>query len=307
MFLERPGERSFAPPYRATNARLNGFVLRGNRDEMQRLCDRSLNWPGVRRPVFEAMTASVLLTVERMEVRLPAGVAGVLPVREVAVWIPVQHPGGLGFFLPYVYIDTDYGLFTGRDALGFPKSYAEFPVFADNFRRPDSFAADVFALRRFAATERLRLRRLLEIESTVLRSAPPLPEESADFEEPAREIARQLLGGFAQQGRGPVHRGEIAGRVFSWLTRTIPLILLKEHRDAEAPQRACFRRLVSVPAKVDRVRGLGWLPDRYTVRCADLESEPLHLLIPEQSVEWPRAFYLDFDFSISSGAYLHAG
>lgn len=316
MFIERSGERSFAPPYQASNVRLNGYVLRGNIEEMQRLCDLNLNWVGGgRSPIFSPLSANVLLTIESMDVRLPKGMAGILPVREIAVWIPVQHPGGVGFFVSHMYIDTDFGMFTGRDVLGFPKSYVNFEAFPGDYRRPNAFAANVFALRRFAAEERLSMRRLMDVDLSRSHDISP-PPESEDPEEFAQEIAKLLLG---QQGDGEpaeamdtstlnparTTRGVIAGRVFGWLARPIPVILLKEHRDAEDPGKACFRRLVSVSANLDQVRRLGWLPGEYRIRFAELDSEPLHRLIPPQSVEWPRAFYMDFDFSIGAGAYLY--
>lgn len=311
MFIERTGARSFAPPYQAANVRLNGFVLRGNTDEIQRLCDRNLNWPGSRRrTVFRPVSSNVLLTVEQMDVRLPDGVAGILPVREMAVWIPVQHPGGLGLFVSHMYIDSDYGMYTGRDVLGFPKSYVEFDRFAEDYRRPESYEARVFALRRFASDERLGLNSFFKIQHKARRHSDPIPQ-AKNSEEVAQEIAKLLLGeqlaGSEPAAVVPrvVTRGVIAGRVLGWLARPIPVILLKQHRDAVNPSEACFRRLVTAPAKMDQVRRLGWLPGEYELHFAELESEPLHRLITPQVVEWPRAFCMDFDFSIGSGEYLY--
>ena len=55
----------------------------------------------------------------------------------------------------------------------------------------------------------------------------------------------------------------------------IPLVFLKQFRDAQNTHKACYQRLIEAPLKVELFYEGGFFPEPYTLHIADLDSPPL--------------------------------
>ncbi len=85
----------------------------------------------------------------------------------------------------------------------------------------------------------------------------------------------------------------------------VPMLLLKQFRDAHEPGAACYQAVIWVDMVVSEFRGGGLLPADYQVKVEDLDGEPImrELGVPESCR--PRlAFWLDFDFVVQLGQIL---
>ena len=95
-------------------------------------------------------------------------------------------------------------------------------------------------------------------------------------------------------------------RFFAQLAdETLPVLLLKQFRDAAVQAAACYQAVVLVETTVSHFRGGGLLQPGYTVEVEPLAGEPLgrELGIAASSVAHA-AFWLDFDFVVPLGEIL---
>jgi len=103
--------------------------------------------------------------------------------------------------------------------------------------------------------------------------------------------------------------GEKCGTSAEWLAalrffahladETLPVLLLKQFRDAAVQAAACYQAVVRVETTVSHFRGGGLLEPGYTLEVERLSGEPLgrELGIAARSVAHA-AFWVDFDFVV---------
>jgi hypothetical protein len=90
----------------------------------------------------------------------------------------------------------------------------------------------------------------------------------------------------------------------------IPVVSLKQYRDAAAPDRACYQAIVSAVMRITKYHGGGLLPGRYRVRVHDYASTPivreLGLALSADGTVEPRgAYWIAFDCTYGEGENLY--
>jgi hypothetical protein len=192
------------------------------------------------------------------------------------------------YYSPFIFVDNVLSMTVGRQVYGWPKKLAFFNESVSNWTRDPRAPANLAGIRtgtylKLYAGQRPRFRTFLEVEQRPFGSllglppdprAPWLPwmsiptgivsslELFSDFTEILRGM--QLLPPFA---RGNVQdRREMLARAFQMLRPSSPdlaynTINLKEFRDAEHVDAACYQAITNARMKVTRFNGAGMLGD----------------------------------------------
>ena len=82
---------------------------------------------------------------------------------------------------------------------------------------------------------------------------------------------------------------------------TMPIVLLKQIRDAQTPMHACFQAVQLADFQVLGFRGAGQLPGSHSLQIQELANEPLRreLGFAADPVPAVTAFWVDFDFEVT--------
>jgi hypothetical protein len=266
----------FRGPYLQKDARLAAFFFNADPEQLTRLCDRTLNVSEVFGYKYVPMTSSLMLVFTDMLVSSRDerdAQVGLIPETEVSFWIlalAMQKtqsgyiPHHLAWFLPYLLVDEGNAIATGREVYGFNKLAAQFEK-PEKIQRPE-FSADVLGFKEFGADSIAQRGRLLELRA----SSSSDPTSSDDLESIKSAMADELLGNM---------RTDLGGGLLEFAARFIndhvPLVFLKQFRDAQNTHKACYQRLIEAPLKVETFYEGGSFPDPYTLSIASLASHPL--------------------------------
>jgi hypothetical protein len=317
-FVEHGGEIACRHPADAINSRLYGFVVEADRELLNAYCDRCFNRPSGGEQHWEAASDEVLLnfvdiptmgSTDLLDQRL-----GVCHEREAAIWFPIVDCVWRRFAwaVPYMFVDSALALAGGREVYGFPKQLGtlEIPV-GDG--APSELSIDSVTLRTHEPDSVATNYRVI----TVRRAGGPSPLGPAwDHVGHALHDVMDAVGATSVPDLG---NGRARSRVGRWLPRPphlrdvvpdlllftqlveedIPMLLLKQFRDAHEQGAACYQAVVWVDMVVSLFRAGGFLPDDYQVSIEALAGEPISRELGIGSSCTPRvAFWLEFDFVV---------
>lgn len=288
-FVEQHGDPQIPPPYSFPNVTIYSFRLEAGMDALTQFCNKRLNI-GARnqrgfeyRPILRFVDIEVLhyprmmsenqrfnwgwSTQRECYFRLFVGrydFAG-------GVWVPAEA----AVFIPYIFVDNAWSVVSGREVVGFPKVMASISMpNSENAQTgrfyPMRIITDVFP--RYGANTPQSACPIVEIESN--QAGPHAPDMSSGTIWPwgvfnPREIDPALL---------PFLRDRTH---FS-------TIQLKQIRDAEHPELACYQALIQAEVGIDRIEPPRTLPAaQISIPCYDslrieeelgLKGEPLQPL-----------------------------
>jgi hypothetical protein len=260
------GTINIMPPVTFTNVAAYGFVLNASQPAIQALANELLG-PATQGEVqYIAVSAAVLVTFfdAAQCASIPEPI-GFLPSRECAFWVTLlenwpggQNPDRLVLWAPYVFIDNDVGLATGREVWGWPKALAHIAVATDEPLAPARFACKPTIIRNFGANQPAEKAELFSVEGTLPLSAIQLAE--ADFLALSPilfgELALLFTDGFLQD---PV----------------LPAIALKQFRDSAHPTQACFQAIVNSPCQLTSIQTGYILADTFTLSITTCASHAI--------------------------------
>jgi Acetoacetate decarboxylase (ADC) len=344
VYVERGGEISYRHPAAADDIRMYGFVLDADKVLLDRYCDLSFNRPSGQKDRWEAAGSHVLLnfvdvpilrSVDRLDEPL-----GQVREQETAIWFPViDHvQNRMMWAVPYMFVDSDLAMVGGRETYGFPKQLGRMTI-PRNQQAPTALTLSSVTLARFAPNSVARTHTVVTANRRSGEAAPLVPGW-ADLRQAVLDLI--WLGENPEQRRPPVggHRTplasrratgetEVLGRVFpipemlgfaealdsdadtarllasQLIRQNIPMILLKQFRDAEMPGAACYQAIVQVPNTITFFRGGGFLPDDYEIRFSRLAGDPVQRELGVPSTLEPRiGFWLEFSFVVQLGTKL---
>jgi hypothetical protein len=195
-----------------------------------------------------------------------------MPDHEAAFLIPIwQHRRGsllpqLKIWIPYLFIDAAEGMITGREVWGYRKSYAhiETPPGPAN---ASYLSCEANLFKRFAPDTLGQWGKLLQVRGTS-RGGPPQSTWTG-YEHMARELIERIG---AASGLTKV-ADELMKLYLS--THPLPVINLKQFRDAVDSSRACYQALVSSPTEVTDWTGGHFLDGDYEIEITTCDSHQI--------------------------------
>ena len=318
-FVEHGGELACRHPADAINTRLYGFVLQADRELLDAYCDRCFNRPTGDEEHWQAAGDEVLLnfvdiptmgSTDLLDQRL-----GVCHEREAAIWFPVvdRRWNRFAWAVPYMFVDSALALAGGREVYGFPKQMGTLQIPVGE-TAPSELHIDTVTLRDYAPDSVATNCRVVTAE----RSGEP-PPLGAPWRHPGQAL-HEVISAVGATSVPDLGSGVTPSWLARWLPRgarhipdlspdllffaqlveeDIPMLLLKQFRDAHQQGAACYQAVVRVDMVVSLFRTGGLLPDDYLVRVEALDGEPISRELGIVSPCKPRlAFWLDFDFVV---------
>ncbi len=267
----------FRAPYLQKDARLAAFLFNADIESLTTLCDKTLNASESFLYKYIPVSSSLMLVYADMLVSSHDerdAQVGLIPETEVSFWaltIAMQKtqsgyvPHHLAWFLPYLLVDEGNAIATGREVFGFNKQLAQFQK-PQEIQSPQ-FSADVLGFKQFGADLIAQKERLLELKSSSLEN---LFQPVDDFASLKNSLANEILKSMRTDvGGGLV---EIAAH---FVNDNIPLVFLKQFRDAQNSHKACYQKIIEAPLQVETFHEGGIFFEQYILNVASLASHPM--------------------------------
>lgn len=320
-----PANLVTAPPFNLTDVTLFGFPLMADPVHLQCLVENSLNVVPKDVAFFEPAAPLVLMLVANYGEGFDQSLQlGAVSLTEVGFAIPVfwyrYEKGkvkllGSAFFFPYIFVEDEWAMVTGRELYGWPKQLGWFsPSISSWIKDPNlwksmaSFSTHLNEEMWYGGTPKPGV--LFEIQETPATSllqwpgvnnpANPInffPRIARNFATLANDSFRCLywwgkLGVLS-------HPLAVLSALFSNLEEmknlVVNLITLKQFRDAEKTSEVCYQALVNSPMKVLGVKEAGFLgcPEKepsagYRIRFNINASQPLVSSLGLDVAAWER-------------------
>lgn len=301
LYVERGGDPVYRQPYQARDVRHHILFLRGDRQCVDHLFDRCFTQVSGGAVAIRPLTSIVALSLVDIggiqSIDPPHNAMGAgIHEREVAFWTIGKTATGprMVLFTPYMFVDSGMAMAAGREVFGFPKHDGVFAVSGDPVSPEVSL--DVFSTVSFEPEIPYTLHRLLDVRrvggsslarvwNTVTEAAAELTKLLARAEPSDALILLDLL------------RRMVSGRV--------PVVFLKQFRDAAQPDRACYQAIVESAIEITQFHR-GGLTDDYEVVLNDLASHPVRrdLGLAEGLLRPFLGAFLHYDFRLASGRIL---
>jgi hypothetical protein len=266
----------FRGPYLQKDARLAAFFFNADTERLTTLCNQTLNVSKSFEYKYVPMTSNLMLVFADMLVSSRDerdAQVGLIPETEVSFWVLTvamqktrggYMPHHLAWFLPYLFVDESNAIATGREVFGLNKLAAQFQK-PEKILSPE-FTADVLGFKEFGADFIAQRERLLELRA----SSSSDPTRSSDLDSIKNVMAAELFKNIRTNlGGGLVEFASL------FINEHVPLVFLKQFRDAQNTRKACYQRLIEAPLKVETFFEGGIFLRPYTLNITSLASHPL--------------------------------
>ncbi len=312
-YLVRGGEVAFNPPFSFQETGLYGFLLEGDLEKLQALCDRYLNLDGAQNVVrYSPLSHYVLLTfqsIQRAESTEPIGQGKGFGFEdgEVTFWFltratnqqtnEVYYP----WFVPYIFTDSAPAIAAGL-AYGFPKIYATVSV-PHGFSLSPECSFSTLVLETFSSDSKTVERQIASVTETrrTVNSNEDLKQvqnnlaalELDDLEATFQEEFQDLFDRFNLEKEFQIRQQKA--------------VFLKQFRSAENGNNACYKAVVEADINLNGFSGFPpfWIytrPSKFQIEIADFASCPIAYELGLQNTQAALfASWASFDFSISNG------
>jgi hypothetical protein len=278
-YIERPAPIAAQPPGLIGDAWVYAFGLRANLDAIAATCNAYLNPAAGGGLVYEpAMPMAVVTFLNAARMTSAAAPYGWMAENECAVWVPLlatDTSGGhrvakrLVWWMPYVFVDTDAAMATGREVWGYPKQIGWFSV--------PSGPNPTWELKtRLFVTLNPDTEGVIAPLITIASGAGVAHETHSTWTH-VTDAARDVLAIVRREISLSIWPSlSLAGNVLETLLHhEMPVVNLKQFRDCADPTRACYQAVVEAPCTVKTFHGGGLLSGPHRVTIASAESHPI--------------------------------
>ncbi|WP_163998020.1 FAD-dependent oxidoreductase [Pyxidicoccus caerfyrddinensis] len=303
LYVDRPGEMSLRSPYVMEDVWLTALVLRARQGALGALLDRYLNVPA-RGHVRYVPAAPFVVLTSAFAGRAFSGDPehrrlGYMPETDIAFWVPAWAmragtggliPERLVWFMPHVFVSTGAAAAAGREIYGFPKSVVDVEVRRSG-RALEHLSVLGEVLARHSPETRGERARILEVTRS---EVSPGPVRSV------AEVIGELIRPMDSSG------GWASSIARSFAMNDVTIAFLKQFRDVQHTDRACYQAIIEAKASVRALRGYGPLPGTFHVSWGDHASHPFttDLGLDPGGQQAIAATWAEFDFVMESGREL---
>jgi len=295
-YVETPGDQQVSPPYMFKKMRSLWYALPADGDKLQRLCDKYLNRPSRGKPFYKNLFPYVFVQLNSYpEISAASAPGQVMSAEEVglSLWLLRLPDFGMPFFQPFLFIDNPWSVVTGRSVFGFNKIYSSFDLGDGS---PEGFGETRVESLVFPSMESsLSLENILQVKT---QAPPGILRDQDTFTDPSR---------FLHELAGRLHKQLLVDeREFRTATAGelgFELDTLKQFRDAERPETACYQAIVSTPMKIKKFQGGPLLGGEWSLDLKKYASLPIDEL-GIKSNQPVLAFELNLDCEFGPGRNL---
>jgi hypothetical protein len=317
-YVDRGGDLVPCQPIDCNQTTMYTWLVEADWDALERMCDHVFTQPSggavVVRPLLPLVAVVCADTKHGQASTPPDRDKGYSAERDFGFWVPCAR-GRLdgdrfeieqvGWYQPYLFVDSGAAVMAGREIYGFAKSFATCEMPSDA-HAPSRFVVTTQLIERFKPTTAAKVEELYRLERA---DGGPLGALASSFDSVleafAKVEARLLLRAF---GHGSLPRPTLAllKNLYDGLREgLVPLFFLKQFRDVADGTRACYQAILEAPCDLVTWRGGGFLDDHIlTIR--DFDSHPIvrDLGLAHGAIETGWGFWAAFDFTMSRGKIL---
>lgn len=259
------GQQCTSAPGEIAGATTCAFALKvTDRAALQATVDKFLNAPANGAVTYALLGEVVFVSFMHAD-RLTCGVEqiGWQPDYESAFWVPLLARGPSGaldrlvFWMPYVVISVAQGMITGREIWGFRKEVGAVTV-------PDLEQAQLEFTASAVVFDPLDNQLPGKIERLITVTGPGPQDGLAALWHDVESMARGFDEVWTHNGPLATDGGLILSTLEHLIEGEVPLVNLKQFRDAADPTLACYQALIEGPTKVRKLYGAGLFPRGFT-------------------------------------------
>ncbi len=313
QYADRNGDIVYRPPYLQAGTLLTGWVLPSDQAALQKICDDALNTPSggavEYRPLF-SLVLMVLADISKVSSLDPRdSQRGWVPEQDICFWIltgAYKEVNGekvldhIAFYIPYIWVTNAYTMATGRESFGYPKSFG-WAKMATSPEDPGPLWADGMVLPEYTPGTEVSRQRLI----TIAREGAP-PAVSPKRWGPGQGVAgvHSLLDAMIAAGGCPgIDWNLVKQLLVDALGMHLPMVFLKQYRDAVDATAACYQAIIEANATVTEFKGMGFLPPGWTMELKEYASAQIitDLALPAGPSRVDLGFWVDYSFSMDLG------
>ena len=292
----------FRGPYLQREAHIAAFLLPARIEALRTLCNTYFDTPSGGAVKVSPLGPYVLLLYAEMQIQSldeRDEAIGWMHETEVSFWVPVtSRVGHAAWFLPYLFVDNPYAIASGREVYGFPKTWGQFEKPA-NIQNPE-FAVDVWGFTAFDAQAEGTVQPLLEVRKSDAGTEAAPPDTWTSWDAARSALIRLLFKDWEPQA------GEDDGTQWFEMAENMPLLFLKQFRDAADSRKACYQAIVEAPVQLTTFQGGGFIDGTYTITYQSLASHPLPEILgldvdSSGAMQALATFWLHVDFTLGPG------
>jgi predicted secreted hydrolase len=295
------------------------FLLKADHQALRALCDRYLNTPlrgtGVEYRPAMGMVGLNCVKIDHISSRDSKGAQeGWMSEKDLGFWVPVVRgrissdgrfdPEALLWFVPYMWVDSAPALAEGREVYGVPKETGEL-AYAYEAGDPARFAVSTWALTKYSPDTECHVQPLLEVVRSDGGALGELEHSFTSLEEAAGSLLPSVASDLFDAGEHlPLpHWHLLKNLLGEMLQGLVPLVCLKEFRDVEQPDKACFQSITETDCRLTAFHAGGWLGGDWRVRIHPYESHPIVRDLGLSGPELTPALHLwlRYDFELDMG------
>jgi hypothetical protein len=295
-------EISYELPGVMKNTRAYMFAFPGTPATMQALVDEFLNAPAKGAVEYSVIGDQAFLTFLHVDhLTSDVELMGWTTDNECGVWIPLLARGGgmdrLVIWMPYIVIDWQEGMVTGREVLGYRKTMGEVVIPLKD-ADPAHFEVKTTVFPTFARNTQQVTESIIRVQREGTVGA--LKSEWNEIKEVASAFTHLWTKGFGQLH---AHRWQIAiDLVKLAFELEIPIVNLKQFRAAHDTTLACYQAIIECGIGIHGFHGGGLMPTNYQL---DITSAASHRIAEDLGLKVPLAadfaLWLDLDLSADPG------
>ncbi len=235
-----------------------------DRAALQATVDKFLNAPAGGAVTYSVLGDVIFVSFMHAD-RLTCGTEqiGWQPDQECAFWVPLVARGPTGaldrlvFWMPYVVISVAQGMVTGREVWGFRKEVGMVTV-------PDLAAPQLAFQTTAMVFDPLDNAKPGRIEPLITIEGPGHEGGIAKLWDDIESAARGFNEVWTHNGALSTDGGLILTTLEHLIEGEVPMVNLKQFRDAQDSTRACYQALIEGPCKVRKLYGAGLFPPGYS-------------------------------------------
>jgi len=326
-YVERADGQAFNQPYQIKGTKMYGFVVEGSMAKLQDICDKYLNNPNNGQIEYRPVSPYLILTFNNIDslssIYSPDHDKGKLHEEETIFWMltvvgkrvgPFFIAERLAWFMPYIYVNNSPILVSGREIYGIFKQLGTFNIPNNVDQQPDLLTVDTLVFKEFTPETQAIDARLLEVRRIGSGESHESIRAWSSFEEAIKEIVELVLN----KNKSVAIPGlELPFNLLDYLIeKIVPVVTLKQFRDVENSQRACYQALTESPMQLEtfyggRLFGWGQFGDQFELKINNFASQPivqelgLHRGYAPGSdfvnIPVKLSFLLNFDFTLKNG------
>ncbi len=317
-YIARGGDLVMAPPLELNGAIMYSFLVAAELTALQAICDQQLNavcGPDIIYKPLLPFAAIVCADItDSYSTVPPDSEKGWMSERDFGVWIPVVQgtmkdgtwkAGRIGWYLPYVFVDNVAAMVTGREVFGFFKQIATLTM-PPTPSAPGMFAIDALVIPTYSPDAQAENLRLL----TITRVPGTAPTAGAwhgirDAAEAVWDVVKTTFfdAPHSTAAALPISTWELVKTMLEELvTGDVPMVFLKQFRDAVDPTTACYQAVIEAPAHLDAFHG-GWFTAPHDIAIAPCDSHPIvaECGLASGLLRAATGFWCQMDFTMRAG------